>query len=108
MINTIFFMGLCLVISFLIHQHEAEGVAGFRFIPQCLNMEAVVPGCLKYVNAARFHGRPCHITIFAVFSHILAALFAQVTGACQENEGLIVAILEYLPFQVNQPMPDFL
>jgi hypothetical protein len=36
----------------LIHQHEAKSIAGFCFFPQGFNMAAIVPSCLKHINAA--------------------------------------------------------
>jgi hypothetical protein len=65
-------------------------------------MEAIVPGRLKHIYAARLHGRPCPVTVITEGSRNFTAFFAQVTGTGQEHEGFIISILEHIPFQVSQ------
>jgi hypothetical protein len=71
-------------------------------------MEAIVPCRLEHVDAARLHGGPCLISIGTGLSRDLAAFLAHAAGAGQENEGLIMAVLEDLPFEVDQHAPESL
>jgi len=71
-------------------------------------METVIPSRLKNINAARLHGWPRPVTIGAAISCSFSALLTHITWTGEENERFIVAILEHIPFQINQHLKQFL
>ena len=90
-----------------IHQHEAVVILRFGLIVEGFNEAAVVPGCLVDVDAAGLHGRPRLDPMETGVALRLAAFLAEPAGTGQKHQGLVIAVLEKIPFERNQHLQIF-